>query len=225
MCDDANLLLCYNRGCAVKFDPDNNPEGSCLFHPGEPFFHDAYKGWSCCKKKCTDFTEFLNIKGCTNGCHSNTKPKEPEKYVPDKNTIDEIIEYQAPKPILLPRPPAHLPLKNIIPKISSTLVQQLAATSISSTNGTDSNDSTDIPVGTMCKNSGCKQAYEGAGYNYNLCKFHSGVPIFHEGMKYWSCCNKKTSDFNAFLEQVGCTEGEHCWIKVKIKLWDKQTVD
>lgn len=36
--------------------------GSCVYHPGEPFFHDAYKGWSCCKKKCTDFTEFLNIK-------------------------------------------------------------------------------------------------------------------------------------------------------------------
>jgi hypothetical protein len=35
---------------------------SCTFHPGAPFFHDAYKGWSCCKKKCTDFTEFLNIK-------------------------------------------------------------------------------------------------------------------------------------------------------------------
>lgn len=36
--------------------------GSCVYHPGDPFFHDAYKGWSCCKKKCTDFTEFLNIK-------------------------------------------------------------------------------------------------------------------------------------------------------------------
>ena len=34
---------------------------SCAHHPGVPVFHDAYKGWSCCKKKCTDFTEFLNI--------------------------------------------------------------------------------------------------------------------------------------------------------------------
>lgn len=34
---------------------------SCRHHSGEPVFHDAYKGWSCCKKKCTDFTEFLNI--------------------------------------------------------------------------------------------------------------------------------------------------------------------
>ena len=34
---------------------------SCQFHPGVPVFHDALKGWSCCKKRSTDFTEFLNI--------------------------------------------------------------------------------------------------------------------------------------------------------------------
>ena len=39
-----------------------NVSESCRHHPGYPVFHDAYKGWSCCKKKCTDFTEFLNIK-------------------------------------------------------------------------------------------------------------------------------------------------------------------
>lgn len=33
---------------------------SCTFHPGQPVFHDALKGWSCCKKRSTDFTEFLN---------------------------------------------------------------------------------------------------------------------------------------------------------------------
>lgn len=57
------------------------------------------------------------------------------------------------------------------------------------------------------------QAYEGAGKGNPLCDHHPGVPVFHEGMKYWSCCNKKTSDFNAFLEQVGCSQGKHCWIK------------
>ena len=33
----------------------------CQFHPGVPVFHDALKGWSCCPKRSTDFTEFLNI--------------------------------------------------------------------------------------------------------------------------------------------------------------------
>jgi hypothetical protein len=31
MCDDSNLILCYNRGCAVKFDQVNNLEGSTYF--------------------------------------------------------------------------------------------------------------------------------------------------------------------------------------------------
>ena len=58
-------VSCYNRGCGKKFSPRDNPPDSthCTFHPGAPFFHDAYKGWSCCNKKCTDFTEFLNTPG------------------------------------------------------------------------------------------------------------------------------------------------------------------
>ena len=34
---------------------------SCQHHPGVPVFHDALKGWSCCKKRTTDFTDFLKI--------------------------------------------------------------------------------------------------------------------------------------------------------------------
>jgi cysteine/histidine-rich domain-containing protein 1 len=32
-------------------------------------------------------------------------------------------------------------------------------------------------------------------------------------MKYWSCCEKKTSEFDNFLSQAGCTEGLHTWFK------------
>ena len=39
------------------------------------------------------------------------------------------------------------------------------------------------------------------------------MPIFHEGMKFWSCCQRKTSDFTAFLNQEGCTRGKCKWIK------------
>lgn len=212
MSDDANLLLCYNRGCAAKFNPTNNLKDSCVYHSGEPFFHDAYKGWSCCKKKCTDFTEFLNIKGCTKGFHNGTKPKEPEKYVPDQHTKDDIFVYHAPKYVSLPRPSADLPLKTLKPIISSTLVQQMAAINLNSANGNNTSSLTEIPTGTMCKNKGCKQAYNGADAGNLSCKHHPGTPIFHEGMKYWSCCKKKTSDFNVFLEQVGCTQGDHCWL-------------
>lgn len=35
--------------------------------------------------------------------------------------------------------------------------------------------------------------------------------LFVLGMKYWSCCQKKTTDFDAFTAQPGCTDGEHLW--------------
>jgi hypothetical protein len=46
------------------------------------------------------------------------------------------------------------------------------------------------------------------------CLFHPGNAIFHEGIKYWDCCQKKTTDFTSFLDQTGCTKGGHCWTKV-----------
>jgi cysteine/histidine-rich domain-containing protein len=32
-------------------------------------------------------------------------------------------------------------------------------------------------------------------------------------MKYWSCCQRKTSEFQEFLDQEGCNIGVHKWIK------------
>lgn len=82
-------LTCYNLNCIEKeFDPLNNKPDSCTFHPGKPKFHDAYKIWSCCNKKSTDFTEFLNFKGCTTGPHSNEKVTNTRnESVPDMSPL------------------------------------------------------------------------------------------------------------------------------------------
>lgn len=43
-------------------------------------------------------------------------------------------------------------------------------------------------------------------------------------MKYWSCCKRKTSDFNTFLSQEGCTKGTHLWRKkdaVGVPAWQQ----
>ena len=50
--------LCYNRGCGREFKVKDNHDEACTFHPGAPYFHDAYKGWTCCQNKSTDFTTF-----------------------------------------------------------------------------------------------------------------------------------------------------------------------
>lgn len=84
------------------------------------------------------------------------------------------------------------------------------------------------------------QTYNGPKTDEETCVHHPGVPIFHEGwgelindaekrlfhlirwyfmsmhhfrMKYWSCCKRKTSDFNSFLSQEGCNKGSHQWRK------------
>jgi len=65
-----------------------------------------------------------------------------------------------------------------------------------------------IQTGTTCFRAGCNAQYP----NYNCCKYHPGHPVFHEGMKYWSCCNRKTSNFESFLKQEGCTtKADHKW--------------
>ena len=43
--------LCYNRGCGKQYNPRENLEEGCQFHPGAPFFHEGFKGWTCCDKK------------------------------------------------------------------------------------------------------------------------------------------------------------------------------
>lgn len=99
---------------------------SCCYHPGEPFFHDAYKGWSCCKKKSVDFTEFLNTKGCAFSKHSNVKPPEPVKPQKDETETDEkVLEVRAPISEPLPRPPLDTPLIKIIPTVATALKQSI----------------------------------------------------------------------------------------------------
>ncbi|RZC42035.1 cysteine and histidine-rich domain-containing protein [Asbolus verrucosus] len=204
------LLQCYNKGCGQKYDSNLNNDKSCCHHPGEPFFHDAYKGWSCCNKKCTDFTEFLNIKGCTRSKHSNIKPKEPEKPIKQDVDINEVIEVKPIVPVAKVRPPFESPMTMMKPEISPSLKQQVLN---QPTQPIADNNPNEIPVGTICKNGGCNASYQGSETSDNSCIYHPGVPIFHEGLKFWSCCQKRTTDFNAFLNQVGCEQGNHVWIK------------
>ncbi|KAF3428258.1 hypothetical protein E2986_02113 [Frieseomelitta varia] len=212
MSQEENLLHCYNRGCGKKFDPNNNKEGDCIYHPGYPVFHDAYKGWSCCNKKCTDFTEFLNIKGCAKSCHSNIKPAEPEKPVVDKSKSNEVIQ-MITQPLnnkpALQRPSFETLQVVLIPNVSPTLLEQIKGLTC---NISENICESKVQIGQSCKNNSCKAIYNGSASDDEICNHHPGTPIFHEGMKYWSCCQKKTTDFSIFLEQPGCTQGKHIWI-------------
>ncbi|XP_022604255.1 cysteine and histidine-rich domain-containing protein 1-like isoform X2 [Seriola dumerili] len=219
-------LLCYNRSCGRRFDPENNPEDACTFHPGVPVFHDALKGWSCCKRRTTDFSDFLSITGCSRGRHNSEKPAEavrPEvKTSGERKEIGQELKprgdpyiIQAPKPLeQVHRPSDEEPLVRMQQKVSSSLRQALEKLDLNGSKHTDNAEEGDeVKIGTSCKNGGCAKYYSGSASDGEECKHHPGLPVFHEGMKYWSCCRKKTSDFNTFLSQQGCTTGSHLWRK------------
>ncbi|XP_059564152.1 cysteine and histidine-rich domain-containing protein 1 isoform X3 [Myotis daubentonii] len=215
-------LLCYNRGCGQRFDAESNSDDACTYHPGVPVFHDAVKGWSCCTRRTTDFTDFLSIVGCTKGRHNSEKPPEPVKpevKTTEKKELSELKPkfqehiIQAPKPVeAIKRPSPDEPMTNLELKVSASLKQALDKLKLSSGNEKNKEeDSDEIKIGTSCKNGGCTKVFIGLQSLEEVCVYHSGVPIFHEGMKYWSCCRRKTSDFNTFLAQEGCTTGKHMW--------------
>ncbi|KAJ8007869.1 hypothetical protein DPEC_G00098660 [Dallia pectoralis] len=214
-------LLCYNKGCGKTFDAETNNDDACLHHPGVPIFHDALKGWSCCKKRTTDFSEFLSIKGCTRWRHSNEKPQEPLQaaVTSDKNSVNsnrEEIIYRGPKSaeaMQKERPSSDEEKIKLKLNVSPSLTQLLEKLEITSKEELKKKESAVVMQGTRCKNTGCKTQYQGPETYLETCRHHPGAPVFHEGYKYWSCCCVKTTDFNGFLDQKGCTEGKHRWIQ------------
>ncbi|CAF91127.1 unnamed protein product, partial [Tetraodon nigroviridis] len=206
-------LLCYNKGCGQEFDVQQNQDGSCLFHPGVPIFHDALKGWSCCRKRTTDFSEFLSIQGCTRGRHSNEKPQRPEASERAGAKPAEII-YQGPQPAQAAqrdRPSPDEPRTELPLKVAPSLAQALEELHLSRKAEREKQDAPAILPGTRCKNPGCKTVYQGPETEGDSCRHHPGAPVFHEGFKSWSCCSIRTTDFSSFLEQRGCSSGSHCW--------------
>uniref|UniRef100_A0A2I3T7K7 CHORD domain-containing protein n=1 Tax=Pan troglodytes TaxID=9598 RepID=A0A2I3T7K7_PANTR len=199
-------LAGYSWGCGQRFDHETDSDDACTYHPGVPVFHDALKGWSCYKRRTTDFSDFLSIVGCTKGRHNSEKPPEPVKpevKTTEKKEISELKPkfqehiIQAPKPVeAIKRPSPDEPMTNLELKISASPKQALDK--LSSGNEEDKKeDNEEIKIGTSCKNGGCSKTYQG------LEIYHSGEAIFREGMKYWSCCRRKTSDFSTFLAQEG----------------------
>ncbi|XP_064594966.1 cysteine and histidine-rich domain-containing protein 1-like [Liolophura sinensis] len=216
------LLQCYNKGCGQKYDPNETKTDSCKFHPGGPIFHDALKGWSCCKKRSTDFSEFLSIPGCLKGKHNNVKPPaEPSKQ---ESKDEKEVVVSVPKKEVRPpnnateRPSVNEPMIELKKTVGATLKQALEKqmNDLSLQGESNEKPSTgEITIGTTCKNNACGKTYQGESSNSEDCVYHPGTPVFHEGLKFWSCCQKRTTEFDTFLQQVGCKIGQHVWIKAE----------
>ncbi|CCL99326.1 uncharacterized protein FIBRA_01344 [Fibroporia radiculosa] len=63
-----------------------------------------------------------------------------------------------------------------------------------------------------CTRRGCGKDYNVEDNASDGCTYHPGGPIFHEGLKSWSCCsdvNKPVLDFDEFMKLPGCARGPH----------------
>uniref|UniRef100_A0A8C2V072 Cysteine and histidine-rich domain-containing protein 1 n=1 Tax=Chinchilla lanigera TaxID=34839 RepID=A0A8C2V072_CHILA len=176
------------------------------------------------KRRTTDFSDFLRLVGCIKGRHNSEKPLEtvkPEVKTTEKKELWELKPrfqehiIQAPKPVeAIKRPSPDEPMTSLELRISASPKQALDQLKLSSANEEDKvEDGDEIKIGTSCENGGCSKTYQGLQSLEEVCVYHSGVPVFHERIKSWSCCRRKTSDFNTLLAQEGCTTGKHMWTK------------
>ncbi|KAK0423878.1 hypothetical protein QR680_008383 [Steinernema hermaphroditum] len=295
---------CKNACCEVVYNGPTDTKSNCVYHPGAAIFHEGMKFWSCCKKKTSDFSTFLDQKGCTTGEHhfsmieqvkevrqdwfnsgdyvhvnlyckgviptestfeSNgfsleaavtyangqkesafdydlfgeidvenshvlinerkieivlkqmdrtTWPKlryDPEDE--NSETQDEVIVWNGLNQPTKERDGSR-PMKSIKTKIIPAYEAKLALLAEQSKEN-DENEMSTLKIGTPCKNACCEVVYNGPTDTKSNCVYHPGAAIFHEGMKFWSCCNKKTSNFNTFLDQKGCTTGEHVFSTIE----------
>jgi len=67
------------------------------------------------------------------------------------------------------------------------------------------------PPGSLtCTNYGCGQYYFEADNTEGSCKHHRGGPVFHDTVKFWSCCEAhKAYDFDDFQAIPTCSTGRH----------------
>ncbi|XWS50650.1 hypothetical protein CRYUN_Cryun12cG0104500 [Craigia yunnanensis] len=63
-------------------------------------------------------------------------------------------------------------------------------------------------VKLRCQRIGCDATFTEDDNPEGSCTYHDS-PIFHDGMKEWSCCKKRSHDFSLFLEIPGCKTGKH----------------
>lgn len=101
--EDAVIAIgskCKRPSCkAIYSSSSSSSAEECVFHSGEPVFHEGskvsflcqefyhqiynsskylfYQGWSCCSRKVLEFDEFLKIEGCKRAKHRFTDPKLP----------------------------------------------------------------------------------------------------------------------------------------------------
>ncbi|CAO0795182.1 unnamed protein product [Mucor circinelloides] len=213
------MVKCTHKGCGKDFAEAENKDNACQYHEGAPVFHEGLKGWSCCKKRVSDFDEFLALPGCTFGRHSTEPVAAPAAVgtseaaknadVPVTTQATHVTEDGVEVYGKKPEAPAAPAAVAVEPKKEEEEKKPEVEE--------EDDESVPVPEGTTCKRRGCGRVWKdqatsrGSGAEAT-CRHHPGSPIFHEGSKGWSCCSRKVLDFDEFLKIEGCKEGKHLFV-------------
>ena len=196
-------VRCRNYGCNLYYLEEENGDDICQHHTGPPIFHDTMKCWSCCRdRKAYDFESFQLINGCSKGRHSIVVP--------------DIAISKSPNSIDLPTPPTGSgtittpPLKSIESYNAANPDAVSAASSAAKIVTTRKSSRLADGITARCQRKGCQKVFEMESNTSSACTYHKGQPIFHDAIKFWSCCpNIKCYDFDEFLVVPGCATGFH----------------
>ena len=75
---------------------------------------------------------------------------------------------------------------------------------------------------SKCVHFGCNQRFPKGG-PYPPCNYHSGPPVFHETVKFWSCCpGKKAYNWEGFQSLPACQSGTCTDVKDDASAGQKQ---
>ncbi|KAI1435074.1 chord-domain-containing protein [Xylaria sp. CBS 124048] len=74
-------------------------------------------------------------------------------------------------------------------------------------------------MASKCVHQGCGKEYSDPD---QVCTYHPGPPIFHEGQKGWKCCKPRVLTFDEFLNIPPCTKGKHSTTDLPPKIEKKE---
>lgn len=199
------MLTCTNLGCRQNYNEIENNETACFYHDGNPLFHDIKKGWTCCNQYVYDWDEFTKLKGCKIGRHSDEKKEikiQPSPNAP-KNSVSEndngIINSNDNN-------------KVVVKDINEYEKEQQRIREEKEKNEIKNNEPLKNGEGKLfCSNSGCTSKVFNENENHDsACSYHKGIPVFHDLVKFWSCCkHHETWDWDEFMKIPTCQTGSH----------------
>lgn len=204
---------CKRGGCNKTYYESKNTENSCRFHPGKPIFHDIKKGWDCCGKIVYDWDEFEKIEGCCTGKCSDDV--EVAGFWQSKTVANADAGLQKAEARLKTADDFNREEEERLAKLKAEREAKAPPGQVEQQKPPKKNKAGKF----ICANKGCVAKCfldEDNELEEFPCMYHTGVPIFHDLKKYWSCCNPDGSisklvawDWDEFMLLPTCAKGKH----------------